>query len=123
MGLMDAFRSMRMKDPIDVDAQVVSTTAAPDGATHGTAVMNLVVQLPGMEAGVDEVVQALREAMPGAQIQVGSAGEASAFGSPERPGAEGEDRVAQLERLARLRDAGALTEQEFEREKARILGA
>ena len=26
------------------------------------------------------------------------------------------------ERLAKLRDSGALTEQEFEREKARILG-
>jgi hypothetical protein len=34
-----------------------------------------------------------------------------------------EDRVAQLERLAKLKDSGALTEEEFEREKARILGS
>ena len=32
------------------------------------------------------------------------------------------DGTAQLERLAKLRDSGQLTEQEFEREKARILG-
>jgi Short C-terminal domain len=31
-------------------------------------------------------------------------------------------RVDQLERLARLRDSGALDEQEFRTEKARILG-
>ena len=31
------------------------------------------------------------------------------------------DGTAQLGRLAKLRDSGALTEQEFEREKARIL--
>jgi hypothetical protein len=32
------------------------------------------------------------------------------------------DGTAQLERLAKLRDSGALTEEELEREKARILG-
>ena len=32
------------------------------------------------------------------------------------------DSVAQLERLAKLRDSGALTEAEFEQQKARILG-
>jgi hypothetical protein len=30
--------------------------------------------------------------------------------------------VSQLERLSKLRDGGALTDREFEREKARILG-
>ncbi len=34
----------------------------------------------------------------------------------------GDDRVQQLERLAKLKESGALSEQEFEREKARILG-
>ncbi|HEX2358751.1 MAG TPA: hypothetical protein VHH72_02935 [Solirubrobacterales bacterium] len=37
MGLMDAFKRMRMKDPIDVDARVVSVSEPPH-ATHGTAV-------------------------------------------------------------------------------------
>jgi hypothetical protein len=36
--------------------------------------------------------------------------------------ASGGDSVAQLERLAKLRDSGALTEAEFEQQKARILG-
>jgi hypothetical protein len=34
----------------------------------------------------------------------------------------GDDTVAKLERLAALKDKGAITEQEFEREKAKILG-
>jgi hypothetical protein len=34
----------------------------------------------------------------------------------------GGDRISQLERLARLREQGALTESEFQAEKARILG-
>jgi hypothetical protein len=55
MGLRDAFKSMRMKDPVDLDAQVVSVTDAPDGATHGSCVMNLVVQPTGMEGAVDRV--------------------------------------------------------------------
>jgi hypothetical protein len=33
-----------------------------------------------------------------------------------------EDRIADLERLARLRENGALTEAEFDEEKARLLG-
>jgi Short C-terminal domain len=191
MGLMDAFKSMRMKDPIDVDAQVVSVTDAPDGATHGSCVMNLVVQPPGMEAqsiectsvpapvkkwphpgqtlpvtvdradpakckvrwddlpewdaiakqqadslaaqmnqggggqavmdggaDVNEIVQALQQQYPGAQIEVEGA---QVMG--EAPAPQDDDRVAQLERLVKLRDSGALTEEEFEREKARILGS
>jgi hypothetical protein len=193
MGLRDAFRSMRMKDPVDCDAQVVSVSEAPH-ATHGTAVMNLVVQPPGMEAqsiectsvpapvakwpspggtlpvtldradpskckvrwddvpdsadiaraqaqqlaaqmnqgggqgqvvmgpggDVDDIVQALQQAMPGAQINVEGM-EVQGAGAASPPAGE-DDRVAQLERLARLRDSGALSDQEFEREKARILG-
>jgi Short C-terminal domain len=191
MGLMDAFKSMRMKDPVDVDAQVVSVTDAPDGATHGSCVMNLVVQPPGMEAqsiectsvpapvkkwphpgqtlpvtvdradpakckvrwddlpewdaiakqqadslaaqmnqggggqavmdggaDVNEIVQALQQQYPGAQIEVEGA---QVMG--EAPAPQDDDRVAQLERLVKLRDSGALTEEEFEREKARILGS
>ena len=36
--------------------------------------------------------------------------------------AEQPDRVAQLERLGRLRETGVLSPDEFEREKARLLG-
>jgi hypothetical protein len=67
---------------------------------------------------VSEVVAALQQQFPGAQIQVG---DGQIISGPE--GGEGDDdRLEDLERLAKLRDSGALTEEEFEREKARILG-
>ena len=37
--------------------------------------------------------------------------------------AGGDPRVAEIERLAGLRDSGALSEEEFAAEKARILGS
>jgi Short C-terminal domain len=67
---------------------------------------------------VADLVQQLQQQYPGAEIQVEGM-------TPEVAGpaasAQG-DRVAQLERLAKLKESGALSEQEFEREKARILG-
>ena len=48
---------------------------------------------------------------------------AGAAASPPAYGGDGgADRIAQLERLAKLRESGALTDAEFEAEKARILG-
>lgn len=72
----------------------------------------------GVAGGADAagIVEALQQAMPGAQVNVGGTGAGA-------PPAGGEDHVGQLERLAKLRDSGALSEQEFEREKARILGS
>lgn len=204
MGFKDAFRSMRMKDPVDVVAQVVSVTAAPtEGATHGTAVMNLVVQMPDGQAhsiectsmpapvakwptpgeqlpvtvdaadvekckvrwdevpesgdlakqqadelaqqmnqggaqvdasqlggqggqvvmggDVGDLVKQLQQQYPGAEITVEGGDAAALDGQPAALGG-GDDRVQQLERLAKLKESGALSEQEFEREKARILG-
>ncbi len=69
---------------------------------------------------VNEIVQALQQAMPGAEIQVGDAQVLSGEGPA---GARDDDRIAELERLAKLKESGALTEEEFEREKARILGS
>jgi hypothetical protein len=37
-------------------------------------------------------------------------------------GAVGDDAISQLERLARLKEQGVLTEQEFAAQKAKILG-
>jgi hypothetical protein len=77
---------------------------------------------PAIQAGgadVGEIVQALQQQYPGAQIEVDGA---QVGGGSTPAGGDDEDRVAQLERLAKLRDSGALSEQEFEREKARILG-
>jgi hypothetical protein len=74
-----------------------------------------------MQAGgadVSEIVEALQQQYPGAQIEV--QGQPQVAPNAATGGAD--DHVAQLERLSKLRDSGALTEQEFEREKARILG-
>jgi hypothetical protein len=46
-------------------------------------------------------------------------------GATAPPGAQsvaGDDRIAQLERLAKLRDQGVLSSTEFEAEKQRVLG-
>jgi hypothetical protein len=43
--------------------------------------------------------------------------------SPPPSGGGGSDHIAELERLAKLRDSGALTDAEFEQEKAKILGS
>jgi len=43
--------------------------------------------------------------------------------APAPQAAGGGDNVAELERLAKLRDSGALTEAEFEAQKAKILGS
>jgi putative oligomerization/nucleic acid binding protein len=67
---------------------------------------------------VNEIVAALQQAMPGAQIQVGDGQVAPGAGTDTGD----DDRLAELERLAKLKESGALTEEEFEREKARILG-
>lgn len=68
---------------------------------------------------VSDVVAALQQQFPGAQIQVDGQG----GGSRTPQASQGsDDRVEQLERLAKLKETGALTDAEFEREKARILG-
>ena len=68
---------------------------------------------------VGDIVKALQQQYPGAQIQV-EGGDAAAAAQP--PQSSGDDRVAQLERLSKLKESGALTDAEFEKEKARILG-
>jgi putative oligomerization/nucleic acid binding protein len=99
----------------DVAKQQADALAAQMNQGGGGA---QVVQAGG--ADVSEIVEALQQQYPGAQISVDGQAEVASGGGA---GAEaGDDRVAQLERLAKLRDSGALSEQEFEREKARILG-
>jgi hypothetical protein len=48
---------------------------------------------------------------------------APAAPAPAAPAAAGGGSVAQLEKLAKLRDSGALTDAEFEQQKAKILGS
>jgi hypothetical protein len=52
----------------------------------------------------------------------GDAAASAAAPAPSSGGGSGGDSVAELERLVKLRDSGALTDSEFEQQKARILG-
>jgi hypothetical protein len=47
----------------------------------------------------------------------------SGFVPPPAASTEGDAHIAELERLAKLRDSGTLTEAEFEQQKAKILGS
>jgi putative oligomerization/nucleic acid binding protein len=100
-----------MPDSADVAKQQADAIAAAMNQGGGGA-----ASAGGADVGA--IVDALQEAMPGAQINVEGAGAQPTAGS-----AAGDDHLAQLERLAKLHDTGALTDEEFEREKARILGS
>jgi hypothetical protein len=62
------------------------------------------------------IVEQLTEMFPEATVSVNEPVEVSL------DELRGDDRISQLERLARLREQGALTDSEFQAEKARILG-
>jgi membrane protease subunit (stomatin/prohibitin family) len=57
-----------------------------------------------------------------AQAQQAQAQQAGAAAPAPAPAAAAPDPIAQLTQLAALKDSGALTEAEFEAEKAKILG-
>jgi hypothetical protein len=98
-------------DSADVSRQQAEALAAQLNQGGGGSVVS-------SGGDVNEIVEALQQAMPGAQIQVGDSQMVSGAGA----GGEDDDRIEELERLAKLKETGALTVEEFEREKARILG-
>jgi hypothetical protein len=70
-----------------------------------------------------EIVEQLTDMFPGASVTVDEPIELSVEDIVRgSTGGGGGDRISQLERLARLREQGALTEAEFQAEKARVLG-
>jgi hypothetical protein len=92
----------------------------PNGATIGQGVTLPVKVDPDDPAEIAiDWNAAPRAAAEGEVRSVGGPGFAPAPAS--RGGSE--DSVAELERLAKLRDSGALTEAEFEQQKAKILGS
>jgi hypothetical protein len=99
-------------DSADVSKQQAEALAAQLNQGGGGSVVS-------SGGNVNQIVEALQQAMPGAQIQVGDGQVAAGAGTE----AGGDDRLAELERLAKLRESGALTQEEFELEKARILGS
>jgi hypothetical protein len=104
-------------DSADVSKQQADALAAQmnqGGAGQGQVVAG---------GDVADIVKALQQQYPGAQVNV-EGGDASALGSAgAAPDQSGDDRVAQLERLSKLKESGALTDAEFDKEKARILGS
>ncbi len=60
--------------------------------------------------------------MANKQAQAQQAQQAEAAPPPPPPAAAAPDPIAQLTQLAALKDSGALTEAEFEAQKAKILG-
>jgi hypothetical protein len=72
------------------------------------------------------IVQQLAQMFPGASVTVNEPielGLANVSAGAARGGDDdGDDRISQLERLAKLREQGMLSETEFQAEKARIVG-
>jgi hypothetical protein len=98
-------RDEHLRQQADTMAAGMGTPGTPAGSPGG--------QLPPQVAGM---LDQLQQSFPGARITTTGAG-AAGTGDPG-----GEDRLAALERLADLRDRGVLSAEEFEQEKARLLG-
>jgi hypothetical protein len=137
MGLFDLFRSKPDEDPIlgnrgqqptGLEVTPVEATAEQGG---GMDPGELVRQLQAAGGNPDELVGRLRQMFPDAQISV-SESSVDASSNPDAAaqvlssfgfaGAPSADPIAQLERLAALRDSGALTDAEFAAAKAKLLG-
>jgi len=138
MGLFDLFRSKPDEDPIlgnrgqqptGLEVTPVETTVEQGGG--GMDPGELVRQLQAAGGNPDELVGRLRQMFPDAQISVSE----SSVDSSSNPDAAAQmlsslgfagtpsaDPIAQLERLAALRDSGALTDAEFAAAKAKLLG-
>lgn len=94
----------------------------PAGATLGPGVELPVKVDPDDQAKI--VIDWQNAGTAPARGEVRPAGDGAASSpAPAQSGASGGgDSVAELERLVKLRDSGALTDAEFEQQKARILG-
>ena len=95
-------------------------TAARTAVVAGTAT----AVVGGMSHRQQAKSQQAAEAQASAQQQQQAAADQAAASAPPPPppAAAGEDPVAQLERLAALKQQGILTDAEFEAQKAKILG-
>jgi len=103
--------------------QVANQYLVPAGATLGAGV-RLPVKVDANDPAKIAIDWDSAQKAP-ARGEVRSAGGAAApSGAPaQTPSAGGGDPVAELERLAKLKESGALTDAEFEQQKAKILGS
>jgi hypothetical protein len=94
----------------------------PAGATLGQGVSLPIKVDPNDPAKIAIDWESAQSAPQRGEVRpVGGSGFAPA--PAPAPAGGGGDHVAELERLAKLRDSGALTDAEFEQEKAKILGS
>jgi hypothetical protein len=103
--------------------QVNNQYMVPSGATLGPGV-RLPVRVDPNDPSTIAIDWNSAQQAP-ARGEVRSAGGAAApSGAPaQTPSSGGGDSVAELERLAKLKESGALTEAEFQQQKAKILGS
>lgn len=100
-------------------AEQLAAAMRGDGAAGG----GIDPALAGVPPEAQAIVEQIRQAFPGAQVQVGDASALGAAGG--MPGQAGEDpedeMLGRLERLAALHERGVLTDAEFAEQKRRIL--
>lgn len=90
----------------------------PDGIAEAERLSGFDLDGDGRIAGGPAAGQSLQAMIDGAMASM-----ATVAGAADDAGLGPDARVALLERLAALRDGGAITPAEFEAEKAKILGA
>ena len=112
---------MEIQIPGRAPYQVNNEYLVPSSATLGAGVSLPVKVDPNDPAKIAIDWDAAQKAP--ARGEVRSAGGAAPPPAPaQTPSAGGSDSVAELERLAKLKESGALTDAEFEQQKAKILG-
>jgi hypothetical protein len=94
----------------------------PAGATLGQGVTLPVKVDPDDPAKIAIDWNSAQQAPQRGEVRPASGGGGFTPAAAPSGGSSGGDSVAELERLAKLRDSGALTDAEFEQQKAKILG-
>lgn len=110
-------------------ADAMRAGGSPDGAGDASGVVGQIQQMfPGATVQVmgggqpsPEQIAKLERAMGRDLDGDGLVGGPAAWTPAEGP--DTDDRIGQLERLAKLRESGALSDAEFETEKGRVLGS
>jgi len=107
------------KEPYQVNNQYL----VPNGATLGPGV-RLPIMVDRMDPAKIAIDWDAAQKAPARGEVRGAGGAAAPSGAPaQTPSSGGGDSVAELERLAKLKESGALTDAEFEQQKAKILGS
>jgi hypothetical protein len=107
------------KEPYQVNNQYL----VPAGATLGPGV-RLPIKVDRMDPAKIAIDWDAAQKAPARGEVRGAGGAAAPSGAPaQTPSSGGTDSVAELERLAKLKESGALTDAEFEQQKAKILGS